>query len=168
MEHSLPLVIDAAHGFGASLHGKPVGSGGTAQVFSLSPTKLLVAGEGGIVATNCDCLAHFVRLGREYGNDGSYDALFAGVNGRMPELSAATALAGLDILDTVAAQRREIATLYRSELSHLPGISFVEGQPGAQSSHKDFSITVDPSQFGMSRDGLRRVMALRGIETRTY
>ncbi|MEI6366755.1 MAG: DegT/DnrJ/EryC1/StrS family aminotransferase [Planctomycetota bacterium] len=168
MEHSLPLVIDAAHGFGASLHGKPVGSGGTAQVFSLSPTKLLVAGEGGIVATNCDCLAHFVRLGREYGNDGSYDALFAGVNGRMPELSAATALAGLDILDTVAAQRREIATLYRSELSHLPGISFVEGQPGAQSSHKDFSITVDPSQFGMSRDGLRRAMALRGIETRTY
>ncbi len=52
MEHSLPLVIDAAHGFGASLHGKPVGSGGTAQVFSLSPTKLLVAGEGGIVANN--------------------------------------------------------------------------------------------------------------------
>jgi dTDP-4-amino-4,6-dideoxygalactose transaminase len=55
-EYNLPLVIDAAHGFGASFHGRPVGAGATTQVFSLSPTKLLVAGEGGIVATDCDCL----------------------------------------------------------------------------------------------------------------
>jgi len=137
-------------------------------VFSLSPTKLLVAGEGGVVATDCDCLAHFVRLGREYGNDGSYDALFPGVNGRMPELSAATALAGLEILDDVAAQRQKIAALYHDELSYLPGIGFVEQANGSRSSHKDFSITVDPARFGMSRDALRRVLADRGIETRTY
>jgi dTDP-4-amino-4,6-dideoxygalactose transaminase len=167
-EHGLPLVIDAAHGFGASMHGRPVGKGGTAQVFSLSPTKLLVAGEGGVVATDCDCLAHFVRLGREYGNDGSYDALFPGVNGRMPELSAATALAGLEILDAVAAGRQKIAALYQAELSYLPGIGFVEQASGARSSHKDFSITIDPARFGMSRDALRRVLADRGIETRTY
>ena len=108
-EHGLPLIVDAAHGFGASMHGRPVGAGATAQVFSLSPTKLLVAGEGGVVATDCDCLAHFVRLGREYGNDGSYDALFAGVNGRMPELSAAVALSSLAMLDDVASRRRQIA-----------------------------------------------------------
>ena len=167
-EHGLPLVIDAAHGFGASVHGRPVGAGATAQVFSLSPTKLVVAGEGGIVATNCDCLAHFVRLGREYGNDGSYDALFAGVNGRMPELSAATALASLDRLDEVAAHRREIASLYRRELSRLPGIGFVGSPAGHQSSNKDFSITIDPKRFGMSRDAVRRALATRGIETRTY
>lgn len=167
-EHGLPLVIDAAHGFGASVHGRPVGAGATAQVFSLSPTKLLVAGEGGIVATNCDCLAHFVRLGREYGNDGSYDALFPGVNGRMPELSAATALASLDILDQVSDRRNELAALYRKELGELPGIGFVETMPGARSSHKDFSITIDPTRFGMTRDALRRVLAAKGIETRAY
>lgn len=167
-EHGLPLVIDAAHGFGASMHGRPVGRGGTAQVFSLSPTKLLVAGEGGVVATDCDCLAHFVRLGREYGNDGSYDALFPGINGRMPELSAATALAGLEILDDVAARRRTVASVYHRELSYLPGIDFVEETSGAASSHKDYSITIDPARFGMSRDALRRVLADSGIETRTY
>jgi dTDP-4-amino-4,6-dideoxygalactose transaminase len=167
-EHGLPLVIDAAHGFGASVHGRPVGAGATAQVFSLSPTKLLVAGEGGIVATNCDCLAHFVRLGREYGNDGSYDALFPGVNGRMPELSAATALASLEILDEVSDRRNELAALYRKELGELPGIGFVEEMPGARSSHKDFSITIDPTKFGMTRDALRRALAAKGIETRAY
>jgi dTDP-4-amino-4,6-dideoxygalactose transaminase len=167
-EHGLPLIIDAAHGFGASVHGRPVGAGATAQVFSLSPTKLLVAGEGGIVTTNCDCLAHFVRLGREYGNDGSYDALFPGVNGRMPEFSAALALASLAMLDQVAARRNEIADLYRRELSQLPGIGFVDVAPGATSSHKDFSITIDPTRFGMTRDALRRTLAAKGIETRAY
>jgi dTDP-4-amino-4,6-dideoxygalactose transaminase len=167
-EHGLPLVIDAAHGFGASVHGRPVGAGATAQVFSLSPTKLLVAGEGGIVATNCDCVAHFVRLGREYGNDGSYDSLFPGVNGRMPELSAATALASLEILDEVADRRNQIDDLYLKELCELPGIGFVEMMPGARSSHKDFSITVDPTRFGMTRDALRRALASKGIETRAY
>jgi len=167
-EHGLPLVVDAAHGFGATMHGRPVGIGATAQVFSLSPTKLLVAGEGGIVATDCDCLAHFVRLGREYGNDGSYDALFAGVNGRMPELSAALALASLARLDEVAARRRTLAATYRRELGQLPGIGFIEPIPGAVSSHKDFSITIDPSRFGMTRDSVRRALAARGIETRAY
>ena len=167
-EHNLPLVIDAAHGFGASMHGLPVGAGATAQVFSLSPTKLLVAGEGGIVATDCDCLAHFVRMGREYGNDGSYDALFAGINGRMPELSAAMALASLDMLDDVSRRRNELAALYKNELSDLRGIGFVSYLPGGVSSHKDFSITIDPTRFGMTRDALRRTLASHGIETRAY
>ncbi|MFM9194737.1 MAG: DegT/DnrJ/EryC1/StrS family aminotransferase, partial [Planctomycetia bacterium] len=167
-EPGLPHIVDAGQGFGSSLHGRPVGAGATAQVFSLSPTKLLVAGEGGIVATDCDCLAHFVRLGREYGNDGSYDALFAGVNGRMPEFSAAMALASLAKLDEVADRRRQIAARYRRELEQLPGIGFVESAAGALSSFKDFSITIDPSRFGMTRDSVRRSLAARGIETRTY
>jgi len=167
-EHNLPLVIDAAHGFGASMHGLPVGAGATAQVFSLSPTKLLVAGEGGIVATDCDCLAHFVRMGREYGNDGSYDALFAGINGRMPELSAAMALASLEMLDDVSRRRNELAALYKKELSDLRGIGFVSHLPGGVSSHKDFSITIDPTRFGMTRDALRRTLASHGVETRAY
>jgi dTDP-4-amino-4,6-dideoxygalactose transaminase len=167
-KHGLPLVIDAAHGFGASLHGKPVGKGGKAQVFSLSPTKLLVAGEGGIVATDCDRLAQDVRIGREYGNDGSYDAVFSGVNGRMPELSAATALASLDLLDEVASRRREIAAAYRRGLAGFAGIGCMEETPGSEPSYKDFSITIDPDIFGCSRDRVRGALAARGIETRTY
>jgi dTDP-4-amino-4,6-dideoxygalactose transaminase len=167
-EHGLPLIIDAAHGFGASVEKKPVGAGATVQVFSMSPTKLLVAGEGGIVATDCDCLAHFARIGREYGNDGSYDAIFAGLNGRLSELNAAMALASLDMLDAVVNQRNAMAAIYRQELSRLPGIGFVEAEPDAISSQKDFSITIEPTQFGMSRDALRQVLANSGIETRKY
>ena len=166
--HGLPLVIDAAHGFGAKQAGLPVGGGATAQVFSLSPTKLLVAGEGGIVATDCDCLAALVRVGREYGNDGSYDAAFSGCNGRMPEMCAATAWLGLERLEDVAGHRRSIAEAYRAALVGMAGIEFVAILPDDTSSHKDFSITVDPEGFGATRDDLRRALALRGIETRAY
>jgi dTDP-4-amino-4,6-dideoxygalactose transaminase len=86
----------------------------------------------------------------------------------MPEFSAATALASLDILDGVAARRNQLAEMYRRELSPLPGIGFVESMPGARSSHKDFSITIDPTRFGMTRDALRRTLAAKGIETRAY
>src|SRR5438093_1590971 len=67
--HSLRLIFDAAHGFGALYQGVPVGPQGDVNVYSLSPTKLLIAGEGGIVATNNNDLAEKIRIGREYGND---------------------------------------------------------------------------------------------------
>jgi dTDP-4-amino-4,6-dideoxygalactose transaminase len=107
-------------------------------------------------------------MGREYGNDGSYDALFPGVNGRMPEMSAAIALEGLKILDEVSRARNAIAAAYREELHDLPGVGFIETLPGAVCSFKDFSITIDPTRFGMTRDGLRRLLAAHGVETRAY
>jgi dTDP-4-amino-4,6-dideoxygalactose transaminase len=86
----------------------------------------------------------------------------------MPELSAALALASLEMLDTVAERRNDLAAVYRRELSQMPGIGFVEVAAGHSSSQKDFSITVDPTRFGMSRDALRRSLAETGIETRAY
>src|ERR1044071_2099150 len=50
--HGLRLVFDAAHALGSLYEGAPVGPQGDANVFSLSFTKLLVAGEGGVVATD--------------------------------------------------------------------------------------------------------------------
>jgi len=91
----ISLVIDAAHGLGTEVCGRQVGSGGLAQVFSLSPTKLVVAGEGGLVATDCPCLAAAIEEAREYGNDGAYGCERAGVNGRLPEISAALGRASL-------------------------------------------------------------------------
>ena len=39
--HGLKLIFDAAHGAGARYQGVPVGRQGDAQIYSLSPTKLL-------------------------------------------------------------------------------------------------------------------------------
>jgi dTDP-4-amino-4,6-dideoxygalactose transaminase len=166
--HSLKLVFDAAHGFGALYQGVPVGPQGDANVYSLSPTKLLVAGEGGIVATNNDDLAEKIRIGREYGNDGNYDSLFAGINARMPELSALLGLHSLGLLEAAARHRNELVDLYRERLGKLPGIGFQEVRAGNRNSYREFSIFVDSDAFGMTRDDLAAALAAENIDTRKY
>jgi dTDP-4-amino-4,6-dideoxygalactose transaminase len=166
--YSLRLVFDAAHGFGALQDGVPLGRQGDAQVFSLSPTKLLIAGEGGIVATDDAALATRIRTGREYGNSGAYDSAFAGMNARMPELSAAMGLLSLARLEEAATHRNQIAALYRRRLGRLPGIGFQAISPSDRSSYKDFSITVDATLSPVTRDELAVGLSEQGIDTRKY
>ena len=117
----IPLVFDAAHAFGALHAGVPVGSFGDAEVFSLTPTKPLVAGEGGLVATTREDVAYRVRIGRDYANPGDYDTQFVGLNGRMSEMHAATALASLEGFDANQARRFEIVERYRAGLARHSG-----------------------------------------------
>jgi dTDP-4-amino-4,6-dideoxygalactose transaminase len=166
--HKLKLVFDAAHGFGALYQGKPVGGEGDAQVFSMSPTKLLISGEGGVVATNDDQVARMVRIGREYGNDGSYDSIFPGLNARLPELSALMGLASLRNLEQAALSRNKTADLFRQHLQRCPGIGFQEIRPGDRSSYREYSITIDPQEFGLSRDTLAEALLAENIDIRKY
>jgi dTDP-4-amino-4,6-dideoxygalactose transaminase len=166
--HGLKLIFDAAHGFGSLYQGAPVGRQGSAQVFSLSPTKLLVAGEGGIVATNDDVLAEQLRLGREYGNDGSYDSAFAGMNARLGEFNALLGLHSLRMLEDVAQRRNEVADRYRSLLADVPGIEFMEVAERNRCSYKDLSVLIDQVLFGMSRDQLASALLAENIDTRNY
>lgn len=164
----LRLVFDAAHALGSLYEGAPVGPQGDANVFSLSFTKLLVAGEGGVVATNDAALAERIRFGREYGNTGNYDSAFAGLNGRMGELAALLALRGLPGLEAAARHRNRLAELYRAELGDLPGIGFQRVRARDRSSYKDFSIKVEPGAFGLTRDELAAALAAENVETRKY
>ena len=166
--HGLPLIFDAAHAFGSLYQGKRIGPQGFANVFSLSPTKLLVAGEGGVVATDDDRLAEKVRIGREYGNCGNYDSAFPGLNGRMAEFNALLATHNLQHLEGWAVHRNSLAQRYRELLSHLPGLEFQKVRPGNRNSYKDFSITVDADAFGLTRDELALVLEAENIETRKY
>ena len=166
--HGLKLIFDAAHGFGALYQGVPVGPQGDAQVYSLSPTKLLIAGEGGIVATNNDELAEYVRIGREYGNSGHYDSAFAGLNARMSEFHALLGLHSLQGLETAVRRRNHLVTLYQEQLAHLPGIDFQQVRPGNRCSYKDLSVTVDEEAFGLSREHLAQALASENIDTRKY
>jgi FlaA1/EpsC-like NDP-sugar epimerase/dTDP-4-amino-4,6-dideoxygalactose transaminase len=164
----VPVVFDAAHALGGRAAGVPIGRFGVAEVFSLTPTKVLVAGEGGLIATNELGLAETLRIGREYGNTGDYDTLFAGLNGRMSEFHAAMALASLDLIDEALHRRAEIVAIYRTHLEAVGGIGFQAVPPLDVSTNKDFTVTVAASEFGLTRDELAQVLSAEGIDTRCY
>jgi dTDP-4-amino-4,6-dideoxygalactose transaminase len=164
----IPLVFDAAHAFGALHAGVPVGGFGDAEVFSLTPTKPLVAGEGGLVATTREDVAYRVRIGRDYANPGDYDTQFVGLNGRMSELHAATALASLEGFDANQSRRFEIVERYRAGLAEIPGVRVQAVAAADRSTWKDFTIAIDAATYGVDRDALRRVLAAEGVDTRSY
>jgi dTDP-4-amino-4,6-dideoxygalactose transaminase len=167
-ENGLRLIFDAAHAFGSRYLGKPLGRQGDAQVFSLSPTKLVVAGEGGIVTTNNDELAVRVRAGREFGNTGNYDSVSPGLNGRLPEINSLLAARSLAKLETAVEVRTRMAACYRERLGKVPGISLQNISATNRSSYKDVAIVIDPDVFGLTRDELALVLKAENVETRAY
>lgn len=166
------LIYDAAHGGGSQVTSggrlRPLGGFGTAEVFSLTPTKVLSGAEGGFVTTNDGALAERLRVARNYGNPGDYDTRFAGLNARLSELHAALALAALDHLEERVAHRNSLAAGYRSVLSSLPGIGFQRVPAGARSSFKDCTVLIDSEAFGCPRDGVASALRAEGVETRAY
>lgn len=162
------LFFDAAHAFGSRYRGTNVGGFGDAEVFSLSPTKVLVAAEGGIIATNDDVLAERCRIGRDYGNPGDYDCLFVGLNARMSELHAVVALDSLARIEERIEQRNRLASRYRRVFADLPGIAFPSVAAGDRSTFKDLTALVDPEGFGLDADALAVALSAEGVETRRY
>ena len=145
-----------------------VGGFGDAEVFSLSPTKVLVAAEGGIIATDDDLLAERCRIGRDYGNPGDYDCRFIGLNARMSELHAAMALASFEDLEERLRERTRLADAYRSALGSVPGLSFPIVPAGDRSTYKDLTVLIDPESFGGSSSAVGEALRAEGIDSRRY
>ncbi|GAA0702322.1 aminotransferase class I/II-fold pyridoxal phosphate-dependent enzyme [Kitasatospora atroaurantiaca] len=164
----VPLVYDAAHGFGSSRQGVPVGGFGLAEVFSMSPTKVAVAGEGGLVATRDGALAATLRTARDYGNPGDYNTLFPGLNARMSELHAAVGLNWLAVLPERVAHRGALVAEFAAAVAGLPGLRLALPEPGDVSTFKDLTLILDSEHFGLTADQLARALKAEGIDTRRY
>ena len=164
----IALVFDAAHAFGSKSDGKCVGGFGTAEVFSFSPTKLVVGGEGGLIATHDDRLAGQLRAGRNYGDAGNYDPELVGINARMGEINAALALRGMGSVDWRVTRRNEIRKRYERNLRDVAGIRFQRVAEGGLSSFKDFSVIVNERAFGRTRNWLMSELRRNNIDTRKY
>lgn len=164
----IPLVYDSAHAFGSKVGDRHVGTFGVAEVFSFSPTKLVVAGEGGLIATRDGVLAEHLRAARNYGDAGTGDPQVLGLNARMSEFHAALALSGFGSLEARIHRRNQIRLHYLRRLEAVPGLSFQRIPEAHRSTCKDMSVLVDEHVFGVSRDGLRNLLGEQNIEARRY
>ena len=162
------LLFDSAHAMGSSYLGRPIGGFGDAEVFSLTPTKILVAGEGGIVSTNDAALAYKLRAARNYGDLGAYNPVLCGLNARMSEFNAALALSGLPLVDDKIKRHNEIAAEYQRVLSGIPGVLFQTVRPRNLSTYKDFSIHLTSSICGWTAAEMCAELKRRGIPTKRY
>jgi len=119
-QYGLKVVEDAAQAHGARYKGRRVGSLGDAAGFSFYPGKNLGAfGDGGAVVTNDGDVAEKIRLLRNYGSKEKYRHEEMGYNSRLDEIQAALLRVKLKKLDAWNQRRRELARLYRDNLSNI-------------------------------------------------
>jgi dTDP-4-amino-4,6-dideoxygalactose transaminase len=166
--HGVPLILDAAHAFGSTLDGTPAGRFGDIEVFSLSPTKPVTAGEGGLVVCRDTTAAADLRRRRNLGLLDSATDPTRGLNGRMSELNAALGRASLRHLDKNLQARRGLIEVYKDELREIEGLQFQMIPSGAVSTFKDLAVVVDAARLGMSRDDLAEGLTAENIGTKKY
>jgi dTDP-4-amino-4,6-dideoxygalactose transaminase len=86
----------------------------------------------------------------------------------MPEFNALLGLHSLENLEEAAHNRNGTAVLFGEFLGRLPGIGFQRVRPGDRHSYREFSITVEPAQFGLTRDELALALTAENVDTRKY
>ncbi len=164
----IALIFDAAHAFGAERNGIKAGNFGDAEVFSLSVTKVLVCGEGGLITTKNAALIEKLRTMRNYGVASAYNATEMGLNGKFSELHAAIGCINITRLDSVLVQRQHKAARYRALLAkQVPGISFSPLPATVFPTWKDFNIFLHADQ-ALRRTEIVARLQVQGVETRAY
>ena len=141
--HNLKVIEDCAQSHGALYKGRKAGSMGDAGCFSFYPTKIFGAyGDGGFITTNNEGLYDKMNRQRFFGMErktmstghwnGKYYCVEYGpdtTNSRLDEVHAAILLVKLPYIDQWIDRRREIAQMYKNELSGT-GLDLPEEAPG--------------------------------------
>jgi dTDP-4-amino-4,6-dideoxygalactose transaminase len=112
-EYAIPVVEDACPAVGAYVDGRHAGSFGAVNAFSMHPLKPLnVMGDGGMVVTNDDELAEWIRKYRNHGMVDRDHVEFWGVNMRLQPLQAIVGSRLLDeVKDLVTVRKRNAREL---------------------------------------------------------
>lgn len=130
--HGLVIVEDCAHVHGGQYLGEGAGSMGDLGTFSFQSSKLMTAGEGGIVLTSRDdcyeLVQTLVNCGRASETD-VYGKRLSGGNYRMTEFQAAILLGQLEMLPELAEKRVAQAAMLDAALTGMPGVSPLPPQP---------------------------------------
>jgi dTDP-4-amino-4,6-dideoxygalactose transaminase len=166
--HGIPILFDAAHAFGCTHRGRPIGGFGACETFSFHATKFVHCGEGGAVATNDDRLAERVRLLRNFGFAGYDRVTSIGTNAKLSELAAAVGLTSLDHAATIVAVNRQNLDGYRRCLRTIPGLKLVPHDAEEKSNDQYVVIEVDATETGLSRDELVDVLSAENVLVRRY
>jgi len=131
-KHKLKIIEDCAHAHGGQYKGRGAGSMGDIGCFSFQESKLMTAGEGGLVLTSdlgyYEAMQSVVNCGRASLTD-QYGRRMLGSNYRMTELQAALLIGQLDMLPELAALRARHATLLTEALCTYKGVRALPKQP---------------------------------------
>jgi len=170
-KHDLIVVEDCAHAHGAKWRGRGAGTIGHFGSFSLQSSKILTAGEGGILLCRTPELAGkaagIIDCGRSHAPGGGAeggDDFTLGANYRLSEIHAVLALVGIERFPEQASQREKMAAYMDEALSEVPGVRVLPRDPRHTiRSFYRYIFAINPQVFGVEHDVACAALYAEGV-----
>lgn len=162
--HDIPVVEDACPAVGAKIRGRSAGTFGRVNAFSMHPLKPLnVWGDGGIIVTNDDKIAEFLRLYRNHGLLDRDHVEIWGINDRLQPFQAVVGSRVLDTIEGLIEARIRNARLLDEGLKELEQYIHPPRRPaGHREVYQLYLVTAN------RRDELVRFLISQGIEAKVH
>jgi len=116
---NIPVLEDCCQSIGGMFKGRPMGSDGTAAVFSFYASKIVTGGQGGMIWDRTGAVSEAARDYREFDCREEYVPRF---NLQMTDMQAAMVRSQLRRLSDIRARRQKIHGIYRARLDPSLGI----------------------------------------------
>ena len=162
-EKKIPLIEDCAQAFASSYKKKFVGNFGLAGAFSLQTTKVLTAGEGGVVVTNNKNFYKKLYSNRFYGFDykNPLNYISWGNNLKMSEFVALAAICDLERVQKRISKRKLLAKRYQENLKDTPWIAMAPLKETTTAHYKQIVICPIPRKY-VEREFKKKNISLTG------
>lgn len=149
--HNLIVIEDCAHAHGAKWREKGAGTIGHFGSFSMQSSKIMTAGEGGLLICREEehyfKAASIINCGRPSDPDGTLYTM--GANYRMGELQSALLNVAIERFPAQVKEREEMAAYMDEALSEIPGVRLLKRDPRHTTrSFYRYIFAIDPAQFG--------------------
>lgn len=160
------VLEDAAHAFGAEVHGKRLGGLSDATVFSFYATKCITSGDGGLITTCDPEVARRAQVISFHGMDGNawqrytdkgrwyYEVVEFGYKMHLGDPAAALGLVQLGRADDFMARRTAIAERFTKELAGTPGLTLPSAADWCTHAWHLYAVRVDRALIDGGRDGV--------------
>jgi dTDP-4-amino-4,6-dideoxygalactose transaminase len=159
-KHDLIVIEDCAHAHGAKWRGQGAGTIGHFGSFSLQSSKILTAGEGGVLICKTAELAQkaagIINCGRSHAPGGGQEEgedFVMGANYRMTEMQSALGRVALERFPEQVKEREEMIAYMDEALSEVPGVRILPRDPRHTTrSFYRYIFAIDPEVYGFNHD----------------
>src|SRR5215831_988837 len=169
-DRGIALVEDSSHAHGSEWRGQRIGTFGTAATFSFQSSKLMTAGEGGIIITNDDEVERLARSVHDCGRmpgEWFYSHFIYGSNYRLSEWQGAVLKVQLGRLEPQTLHRHKQGRLLDKLFSEIRGITPQKHDPRCtRNGQYAYIFHVNGKEFaGISTENFIAALNAEGIPT---
>ena len=168
-EYNLAVIEDSCEALGATYKNRTAGMLGNFGVFAFYPNKQITVGEGGMVITNNDEHADYMRAMRNQGRapgDTWLQHTHLGYNYRLDEMSAALGAVQMTRLEELLDKREQVAGWYEERIAEIPGVETLHIEDFT--TRMSWFVYVVRFDASIDRDALAQKLIARGIPVRPY